>query len=982
MEVVTGAMGSLLPKLGELLIKEYKLQKGVKKNIGFLQKEMRSMHAALIKVAEVPWDQLDKQVKIWADDVRDLSYDMEDVVDNFLVCVEGSDAAADSHKLKGLMEKMSNLFAKGKARYEIANAIKEIKDRADEVLHLRERYKVDDVVANKAVDPRLLALFKNQKDLIDIEGPRQDIKRLMIGGDGGVSKKQLKIVSICGVGGLGKTTLAKAMYDRLQENFDSCAFVSVGRNPDVKKVFKDILLELDENEGRVDLAILDEAQLIKKLRRLLENRRYFIVIDDVWDLKAWELIECAMVKNNRGSRIIITTRITEVAVKTGHVYKLKPLSHDSSKELFYLRLFGGKEKCPYDQPTEMTNKLLRKCGGVPLAIITIASLLVGKPLEVWPKVYTSIGFGDGVNTDVENMRKILSFSYYDLPWYLRSCLLHLSIYPEDTFIRKDSLIWKWIAEGFVREEQGVSLFETGEGYFSELVNRNMVQPVEDNKNFVICGCRVHDMVLDMICLLSKELNFVNIVDSNGKYSSSKGDTRRLVVQTRVKEEWDPLANTSMLKVRSCYATMCDLGVMPTLSRFQVLRVVAMENCSFKEDRPYHLEHLRRLPQLRYLSFENTPISEIPGEIGYLKFLQTLDLRGTRIKELPQSIGLLRKLKCLRADGNNVGISLPDWIGNLTSLEELCLRITTTTATATAQDDESSIFQLGKLTELRVLICSFTGDLPQQSKKTFVESICKLRKIQVLRFPGLWWSDLDADTWNSYEPPRHLRELFILSGFIRFPVWIRSSPPLNLSTLHMKVHDLEEQDMAALGRLTELRALATMRIPAGMEFPDGSFPKLRKCLINAPFRFLQGSMLGLESITFIVVVRYSKDAYTGFDFISSLGNLPSLRNVRAYIHCSGASAKDVEEVDAAVRQAIDAHPNCPTLSLDRQEEYYQYLHENGEVEEATTSDFGASEEEEAVDAGTLPVRRRTWRDWTCFACLGCGSSSAASPPTSN
>ena len=275
--------------------------------------------------------------------------------------------------------------------------------------------------------------------------------------------------------------------------------------------------------------------------------RYFIVIDDIWDLEAWNIIKCAFIDNNHGSRVITTTRILNVATETGDIYKLKPLSQHLSEELLYTRLFGGKDKCPFDQPAEVSRIFLQKCGGVPLAIITIASLLAGKPMKNWSKVFKSIGFGSGDNnTDVENTRKILSFSYYDLPCYLRPCLLHLSIYPEDYLIMKDKLIWQWVAEGFVNEEPGVSLFETGERYFNELLNRSMIQPVEYHHSYIIDSCRIHDMVLDMICLLSKEQNFVTILDSNEEHTPSQCNARRLAVQKRVL----PLTNMNMPKLRS------------------------------------------------------------------------------------------------------------------------------------------------------------------------------------------------------------------------------------------------------------------------------------------------------------------------------------------------------------------------------------------------------------------------------------------------
>jgi disease resistance protein RPM1 len=203
------------------------------------------------------------------------------------------------------------------------------------------------------------------------------------------------------------------------------------------------------------------------------------------------LFKLAFVENNRKSRIVITTRNHEVAGKAGKVYKLQPLSDGYSRKLFLARIFGVESKS-FDRQSddEVSDKILKKCGGIPLAIITMASLLAGKPREEWSEVYHSISFANKGNHQVENTEKIISFSYYDLPSHLRTCLLYLSMFPEDYFIEKSTLVWMWIAEGFIQERQGMSSFEIGEGYFNELVNRSMIQMVVKDLYEMLCGCQL------------------------------------------------------------------------------------------------------------------------------------------------------------------------------------------------------------------------------------------------------------------------------------------------------------------------------------------------------------------------------------------------------------------------------------------------------------------------------------------------------------
>lgn len=183
---------------------------------------------------------------------------------------------------------------------------------------------------------------------------------------------------------------------------------------------------------------------------------------------------------------------------------------------FKKRIYGDERKCVDYQPDGVSDEILQKCAGIPLAIITMASLLVDEPRDRWFEVYKSIGFGCKDNEQPENMmKKILSFSYYDLPWHLRTCLLYLSAFPEDSVIPKVPLVWMWVAEGFVQKREGKGLFETGEGYFNDLINRSLIQEVEpDLYENRIHGCRIHDMVLDFVQSISWEENFFTVFENN------------------------------------------------------------------------------------------------------------------------------------------------------------------------------------------------------------------------------------------------------------------------------------------------------------------------------------------------------------------------------------------------------------------------------------------------------------------------------------
>lgn len=277
--VAAGAMKALLPKLRELVKDEYNLGKRVRKGVRSLETELTMMHAALCKVAEVPPDQLDEQVRTWAAKVRELSYDMEDAVDAFMVGREHGEPTANlKSRVKRLVKKTTKLFSKGKALHRVADAIKEAQDLAEQLAALRQRYGLelqDSSSSGATIDPRLTALYSEVTELVGIDHARDELIKMLTQGDHDASKQQLKIISIVGFGGLGKTTIAKAVYENIKVQFDCGAFVSVSQNPDITKIFKKMLHQLDKVKyANINEATRDETQLIDELREFLWNKRY------------------------------------------------------------------------------------------------------------------------------------------------------------------------------------------------------------------------------------------------------------------------------------------------------------------------------------------------------------------------------------------------------------------------------------------------------------------------------------------------------------------------------------------------------------------------------------------------------------------------------------------------------------------------------------------------------------------------------------
>jgi hypothetical protein len=418
----------------------------------------------------------------------------------------------------------------------------------------------------------------------------------------------------------------------------------------------------------------------------------------------------------------------DVAKEVGVVYQLQHLSTSDSRRLFNRRVFGTEDKYLPTKLAEVSENILRKCGGVPLAIITLASVLAGEKGQentymYWSNVYQSIGSGLENNPDLKDMRRILYVSYYALPPNLKACLLYLSLYPEDYCIETKRLVWKWIGEGFVHEEQGKSLYEVGEAYFDELINKGLIEPIEINIQNKVRSCRVHNMVFDLIALLSNEENFLTTLGGQ-QPKSVPSKVRRLSVQTSEEEEDVKQMPTNRLSsVRSVTVFSTSLSFLTALSIFHVLRTLDLSGCAKMGN--LHMKDICNLLNLRFLCIKGTSITDIPKEIGNLHLLQVLDIRSCRsLKKLPSTFVQLTELMLLDML-NNIVCEVPTLMSSLSSMSSLSITV------GTLRDEYIQV--LGSIPSLSELYIQVEQPMQSRNKRLVIDHTSKflcLRRLTI------------------------------------------------------------------------------------------------------------------------------------------------------------------------------------------------------------------------------------------------------------
>ncbi|XP_052137230.1 disease resistance protein RGA5-like isoform X2 [Oryza glaberrima] len=564
-----GAMGSLLGRFDELLHIEQR------QSIQKLSIDLSVINIQLVKLSEARNHSL--TAAYWMNDVRELSYDLEDCID---------------------------LLTDAKADKDLINKILGFQSRVDEVTERYHRYKLDSTISSRNVVMNYQLLMDKEThiaDLVGIDSPITELDQWLTD----EQQQQLNVVSIIGVGGVGKSTLAQKIWHKHRGQFECRAFVQIAKIPDMRRIFRNILSQVRPRESTNACQVHD---LIDDLKEYLLDRRYFIILDDLWATSVWDVVSRGFPKGNCGSRILITTEIEKVAkaccgYQSRSILKIKPLSDDLSKELFGNIVFGSGKGCS-QQFNGISDEIINKCAGLPLALISIANLLASQreALENWKYVQFFLHENLRKNPTFEEiMKQVLNLCYSCLPHCLKTCLLYFSIYPENYIILKEDLVRQWVAEGFIYAKKGEDIMDVATIYFDRLVNLGLIQCMDINDNDKKLCYAVHHMVFDLITSKATENNFVTIINYFQTTAELSEKVRRL----------------SLHFGSATYATV-PAGICG-LFRLRYVQIT----CNVTVRLPTQMQCLTQLE-----TFEiNARVESVPSDIFHVPKLLHLCLRG-------------------------------------------------------------------------------------------------------------------------------------------------------------------------------------------------------------------------------------------------------------------------------------------------------------------------------------------------------------------
>ncbi|XP_057763772.1 putative late blight resistance protein homolog R1A-10 [Salvia miltiorrhiza] len=356
----------------------------------------------------------------------------------------------------------------------------------------------------------------------------------------------LQIIPIVGMGGSGKTTLARTVYEErlIKDHFDIRVWATISQEYITREIFAGLIRELNIKVGEN----LSEAELGEKLYKHLYGRRYLIIMDDMWSIHPWDRIRNYFPDNKNRSRIVVTTRLSDLASKlpNSDCLGMKLLDEVHSWELLSKTVFG-KEGCPLELE-KIGKKIGKSCKGLPLSIVVVGGLLAKSKHEkgFWEDIGKNLNASVNLEDD-ERCLKILYMSYNQLPIHLKPCFLYMGVFPEDELIEISKLIKFWVAEGFLKPVRGKSLEEIAKEYLKDLIGRNLVLSHELDIMGKIEKCKIHDLLRDLCLREAEKERFYNTASDNVGISILPPMSQARSLMWNVGRKLSPL-NMSLLRI--------------------------------------------------------------------------------------------------------------------------------------------------------------------------------------------------------------------------------------------------------------------------------------------------------------------------------------------------------------------------------------------------------------------------------------------------
>ncbi|XP_026431050.1 putative disease resistance protein RGA3 [Papaver somniferum] len=727
-----------------------------------LRKLLKTLESIQALISDAEEKQINNAtVGIWLRRLKDVVYDVDDVMDE--ICYE---TMRHSERENNLKLKVRNFISKSSNplvfHFKMVIKIRGIKKDLDEIYNDQVRYSLN-ATGTSQVDQtreqrnRLTTSVIDDSVFIGRENAISDIVKTLTNklfssvspsltsSDNSSFQKQLSVVSIMGMGGLGKTSLAQMVYQdkSIETHFKQKMWVCVSDKFDVYRILKEILESITGvscgDHSNVDV-------LARQVKKKLMGKNYLLVLDDLWngDAKAWEKLKEVLVNGGEGSKLLVTTRSQKVAsIVGGKVHNLQKLTDDACWSIMQKKnSFPGGAALTKNM-SNIGRGIAKKCDGLPLAANFLGSLLyLNRDESYW----NSINNDNNLWFQPENKRviSILKLSYDNLSSPLKQCFSYCSLFPKDWEIERAILIRMWMAEGFIHlpadEVNNRSLEDIGNDYFEFLLRNSFFQDVKKDEIGVILRCKMHTLVHDLamsvvdrnefgfdgkeVVSLVRRIQLVFDIGSSTTNAEVLSEAKKLRSVIVLHPEYCSQVSSfsSVERLRTLY----PLGgwyakISFSIPKFKHLRFLDLSNCEFDLAPDVSLSHSHNLQtlilhrcknvsgflretgalrNLRHLDVSKSDIEALPNDfIVSLTNLQTLDLyECIQFEALPEQISFLKHLRHLNLAYSSITQihSSISCITNLMALNfEYCWNL------------DALPRELGALTRLRCLDLSYT-----------------------------------------------------------------------------------------------------------------------------------------------------------------------------------------------------------------------------------------------------------------------------------